>query len=103
MARCMFWFDEMKPATQVQGNYALNMARNLPVGLQFTCGTRILSRPDVLRGMPTYLVTHVFLTLQWKSLGTALLEVHESQRDVHLRKLIFQMLLCGECYETVYT
>jgi hypothetical protein len=44
----------------------------------------------------------MFLMLQWKSLGRASFEVHESQRDVRLGKLVFQMLLCGEYYETVY-
>jgi len=48
-------------------------------------------------------VGHVFLTLQWNSLGRASFEVHESQRDLRLGKLVFQMLLCGECYENVYT
>jgi hypothetical protein len=47
-ARCMFWFDETKSATQVQTKFRLSTARNLPVGLQFTRGTRILLRPDDL-------------------------------------------------------
>jgi hypothetical protein len=34
--------------------------------------------------MPSHLVAHVFLTLQWKSLGRASLEVYESQYDVSL-------------------
>jgi hypothetical protein len=37
----------------------------------------------------------MFLTLQWNSLGRASFEVHESQHNVHLRKLVFKMLLCG--------
>jgi len=53
--------------------------------------------------MPSHPVGHVFLTLQWNSLGRASFEVHESQRDLRLGKLVFQMLLCGECYENVYT
>ena len=34
--------------------------------------------------MPSHPVGHVFLTLQWNSLGRASFEVHESQRDVRL-------------------
>jgi formylmethanofuran dehydrogenase subunit E len=53
--------------------------------------------------MPSDPVTHVFLTLQWNSLRKDLFEVNESQRDVLLWKLIFQMLLCDECNENIYT
>jgi hypothetical protein len=37
-----------------------------------------------------------------KQLKRASFEVYESQRDVRLGKLVFKMLLCGECYENVY-
>jgi hypothetical protein len=57
-------------------------------GLQFTHGTRILFRPDVLCTMPSHPVTHVFLTLEWNSLGRASFQVHESQRNVRLGKLV---------------
>jgi hypothetical protein len=87
----------------LEHNFELSIARNLPVGLHFTPGTQILFRPDVLCDMPSHPVGHVFQTLQWNSLGRASFEVHESQRDLRLGKLVFQMLLCGECYENVYT
>jgi hypothetical protein len=63
----------------------------------------ILLRPDVLCTMPSHPVAHVFLTLQWNSLGRVSFEVHESQLDVRIGKLVFQMLLRGECYENGYT
>jgi hypothetical protein len=43
-----------------KGNFELIIA----VGLEFTRGTRILLRPDVLCAMPDYLVAYVFLKLQ---------------------------------------
>ncbi|XP_023712880.2 uncharacterized protein LOC111867343 [Cryptotermes secundus] len=43
-----------------KGYFALSIARNLPVGLQFTPGTRILFRPDVLCAMTSHPVGHVF-------------------------------------------
>jgi hypothetical protein len=72
----------------------------------------MLFRLDVLCVMPSHPVAHVFLTLQWNSLGRASFEAHESQRDVRLGKpytkyysgkLVHQILLSGECYENVYT
>jgi hypothetical protein len=44
--------------------FALSIARNLPEGIQFTRGIRILLKPDVLCAMPRHPVAHVFLTLQ---------------------------------------
>jgi hypothetical protein len=86
-----------------KGNFAPSITRNLLVGLRFTRGTRILLRPDALCAIPSHPVGHVFRTLQWNCLGRASFEVHESQRDVRPGKLVFQMLVCGECYEDVYT
>jgi hypothetical protein len=68
-----------------------SFARNLPVGLQFTRGTRILLRPDVLCAMTSHPVVHVILTLPWNRLGIASFEVHKSQRDVRLGKVVFHM------------
>jgi hypothetical protein len=67
-----------------KGSFALSTAKNLAVCLQFTRGTRILLRPIALCAMPSYPVAHVFLTLQWGSLGRASFEVHESQCDMRL-------------------
>ena len=78
-----------------KGNIAISIARNLSVGPQFTPGTRILFRPDFLWAMLSHPVGHVFLALQWNSLCRASFEVHESQRDLRLGKLVFQILLCG--------
>jgi hypothetical protein len=64
------------------------IARNLPVGLQFTRDTRILLRTNVLYVMPSHPVAHMPLTLRWNSLGTASFKVHESQRNVRLGKLL---------------
>jgi hypothetical protein len=86
---------------KLKGNFALSIARNLPVRLQFTRDTRILLKPDVLCAMPSHPVVHVFLTLQWNSLRKASLGVHESQQDVGLGELVFQTLQCGECYKNV--
>jgi hypothetical protein len=66
----------------------LSTARDLPVGHQSIRGIRISLRPDVLCAMTSHPVVHMLLTLQWNSLGRALLKVHESQRDVRLGKLI---------------
>jgi hypothetical protein len=81
----------------IKGNFALSIARNLPVGLQITRGTRILLRPDILCAMLSHPVSHVFLTLKLNSLRRASFEVHESHY-----KLIFQMLLCGECCKALF-
>jgi hypothetical protein len=62
---CVFWFEETHTFKE---NFALSIVMNLPIGLQFTRGTRILLRPDVLCAMPSHPVAHVFLTLQWNSL-----------------------------------
>ena len=103
-ARCVFWFEETKSATQVQRNFRTKYRKEPPSRpTLYSPGTRILFRPDVLCAMPSHPVGHVFLTLQWNSLGRASFQVHESQRDLRLGKLVFQMLLCGECYENVYT
>jgi hypothetical protein len=92
-------FDSKKRSllNKLKGNVALSIRRNLPVRLQFTHGTLILLRMDVLRVMPSHPVIQVFLKLQWNSLGRAPFKVHESQRDLRLGKLVFQMLLSGEC------
>jgi hypothetical protein len=70
---------------------AFNIARNLPVNLRFTRGTRILLRPDVLCAMPSHSVAHVFLTLQCNDVGRASFEVHESQRDLRFGKLLLTL------------
>jgi hypothetical protein len=46
-------------------------------------------------------VAQVFLDATVEHLRESFIEVYESQRDVRLRKLVFRMLLCGECYENV--
>jgi hypothetical protein len=53
--------------------------------------------------MTSHPVAYEFLTLQLNSLQRASIEDRVSQRDMHLGKLVFQMLLYGECYENVYT
>jgi hypothetical protein len=77
-------------------NFALNIARNLPVGLQFTHGTRILLRPDVLFSMPSHPVAHVFVTLQCNSLEGASFELEESQHDVRLEKPVVQITITNQ-------
>jgi hypothetical protein len=69
---------------KLKGNVALSIARNLPVGLKFTSGTRILLRPDVLCAMPSHAVAHVFLTLQWNSLGRACM----IRYNIYLKKIL---------------
>jgi hypothetical protein len=101
-APCVFYFEESL-LHKFEGSFALSNARNLPVGLQFIRGTRILLRLDVLCSMPSHPAVHVFLTLEWNSLGRASFEVHDSQRDVRLGKLIFQAYRRGQCYENFYT
>jgi hypothetical protein len=103
-ARLCFGSKKRSLLHKFKRNVALSMARNHPVGLQLTHDTRILLRLDALYAIPSYPISHVFLTLQWNSrLERASLQVHESQRDVRLGKLVFQMLHSRECYENVCT
>jgi hypothetical protein len=74
---------------EFKGNFALSIARNLPAGLQFTHGTRILLSRDVLCAMPSHSVSHVLPTLQLNSSERSSFEVRESQRGVHLGNLVF--------------
>jgi hypothetical protein len=59
MATC-FGSKNQSLLHKFKGNFALSSARNLPAGLQFTRGTRILMRPDILFDMPSHPVAHVF-------------------------------------------
>jgi hypothetical protein len=102
-ALCFFGSKKRSRLHKFKGNLVVSIARSFPVGLQFTRCTRILLRPDVLWAIPSHPVARMFLMLQWNSFGRASFEVHESQRDVRLGKLVFPMLLCGEYYENVCT
>jgi hypothetical protein len=95
-ANCVFWFQETKSATQVQRKFRTQYLKEPPSRPTITRGTRILLRPDILCVMPCHPLALVFLTLKWNSTGRALFKAHESQRNMHLGKLVFQMSLCGE-------
>ena len=101
-ARCVFWFEETKCATQVQRKFCTKYCKEPP------------SRPTIYSWHTNFVQTRCSVC-HAKSPGRPCVsdatveqlresfEVHESQRDVRLGKLVFQMLLCGECYENVYT
>jgi hypothetical protein len=104
-ARCVFWSEETKSDALVQRKFRTQYRKEHPGGLQFTRGTRILLSPNVLCAMPSHPVSHVFLTLQWDSLlkESFVRSPRKSPRRASRETGIRNVILCGECYENVYT
>ena len=102
-APCVFWFEETKSATQVQRKFRTKYRKEPPNRptiyswhtnfVQTGCSVRHAKSP----GRPCVSDATV------EQLRESFVRVHESQRDLRLGKLVFQILLCGECYENVYT
>jgi hypothetical protein len=102
-ALCVLWFEETKSATEVQRKFCAQYRKGPPSKptiyswhknfVETGCSMSHAKSP----GRPCVSDTTV------EQLRRALFEVHESQCDMRLGKLVFQMLPCDECYENIYT